>query len=541
MRSTMQDDFQLTVGALFAHGQALYWNSRVATWDGTACRRASFGEVAARATRLAGALRALGVEPGDRVGTLSWNTQEHLEAYLAVPSMGAVLHTLNLRISPEQLTWVINHAEDRVVIVDGSLTSLLASIRPGLTTVQHIVVVGGPDDALPDALDYDALLAEAPETFHWPVVDEKSAAGMCYTSGTTGDPKGVVYSHRSTYLHSMNCGMAATFGLTEHDRVMSVVPMFHANAWGLPYASWMTGADLILPGPHVQPDPLSRLIAAERPTVTAGVPTVWADLTRHLEDHPGDLSSLRLIGCGGAAVPRHLIERYAERHGVRIVQAWGMTETSPIAAIAHPPRDLAGEADLDWLSRTGRAIPGVQMRIVDDSGTVLPWNGQAIGEIQCRGPWITGAYYRVEATDRFHDGWLCTGDVGTIEPNGFVRITDRSKDVVKSGGEWISSVDLELHLASHPDLVEAAVIGIPDPKWDERPLACVVPREGTMPTPEELRAFLAEKFPKWWLPERWAYIDAVPRTSVGKFDKKVLRARHEAGGLDVLSGEGGPR
>ncbi|MGQ0465135.1 MAG: long-chain fatty acid--CoA ligase [Sporichthyaceae bacterium] len=538
MRSTMQDDYQLTVPAIFAHGRALYANSEVASYDGTACRRATFAEVADRATRLAGALQALGVEPGDRVGTLSWNNQEHLEAYLAIPSMGAVLHTLNLRISPEQLTWVINHAEDKVVIVDGSLTALLAAIRPGLTSVEHVIVVGGPDEALPDALDYDALLAEQAAEFEWPFVDEKSAAGMCYTSGTTGDPKGVVYSHRSTYLHSMGCCLASSFGLTEHDRVLPVVPMFHANAWGLPYGSWFAGSDLIFPGPHTQPDPLSRLIVAERPTVSGGVPTVWADLTRYLEDHPADLSSIRFIGCGGAAVPRHLMARYLEKHGVRIVQAWGMTETSPIAAIANPPRDLLGETELDWLSRTGRPIPGVEMRIVDDSNTVLPWDGQAIGEIECRGPWITGDYYRVENSGRFHDGWLRTGDVGTIEPNGFVRITDRSKDVIKSGGEWISSVDLELYLAGHPDVVEAAVIAVPDPRWDERPLACIVPRDGTRPTPEELRAFLAEKFPKWWLPEHWAYIDAVPRTSVGKFDKKVLRARHEAGGLDVLGGEG---
>ncbi len=534
MRSTMQDDYQLTVGALFAHGRSLYGTSEVATFDGTSCRRADFAEVSGRAAQLAGALQALGVGPGDRVGTLIWNTQEHLEAYLAVPSMSAVLHTLNLRISPEQLTFVINHAGDKVIIVDTSLVPLLAGIASELTTVERFIVIDGPSDALPDSLDYEALLAAQPTTFDWPELNERDAAAMCYTSGTTGDPKGVVYSHRSTYLHSMAAGLASVFGLTEHDRVMPIVPMFHANAWGLPYAAWMAGADLIMPSSHTQPDPLSRLIGAERPTMSGGVPTVWADLTRYLEDHPADLSSLRMIACGGSAVPRHLIERYAEKHDVKIVQAWGMTETSPIAAVAWPPRDLQGGTEFDWLARTGRATPGVEMRIVDDTETVQPWDGEAIGEIQVRGPWITGSYFELPDPDRFSDGWLRTGDVGTIAPNGFVQITDRSKDVIKSGGEWISSVDLEMQIMAHPDVVEAAVVGIPDERWQERPLACVVLKEGASTSPKELREFLTDKVAKWWLPERWSFIDAVPRTSVGKFDKKVLRARHEKGELEVL-------
>jgi fatty-acyl-CoA synthase len=533
MRSTMQDDYQLTVGAIFAHGRAVYRGSEVLTYDGQTCRRATYAEVSDRAAQLANALSALGVQPGDRVGTLMWNTQEHLEAYLAIPSMGAVLHTLNLRISAEQLTFVINHAGDKVILVDASLVPLLAGLPP-LPTVEKIIVFGTPAEPLPGSLDYETVLAEQPTTFDWPEVNERDAAAMCYTSGTTGDPKGVAYSHRSTYLHSMAAGLASVFGLTEHDRVLPIVPMFHANAWGLPYASWMAGSDLIMPCSFLQPEPLSRLIETTRPTISGGVPTVWADLTRYLEDHPADLSSLRLVACGGSAVPRHLTERYMEKHNVRIIQAWGMTETSPIAAVAHPPRDLEGKSELDWLAKTGRVSAGVELRIVDDSDTVQPWDGEALGEIQVRGPWITGEYHNHPDPDRFHDGWLRTGDVGTVMPNGFVQITDRSKDVIKSGGEWISSVDLEMQIMAHPDVVEAAVVAIPDDRWQERPLACVVLKEGATAGPKELREFLVDKVAKWWLPEKWAFIDAVPRTSVGKFDKKVLRARHEAGGMDVL-------
>ena len=534
MLSTMQD-CPLTIAALFAHGRAIHADSEVVTCEGDRVRRARFAEVAERAERLAAALRRLGVRPGDRVATFSWNTQEHLEAYLAVPCMGAVLHTLNIRLFPEQLVYVANHAEDRIVLVDDSLVPLLAKVAPELRTVERFVVVGGGDAAaLGDVLRYEEVLAAERPGFDWPAIDERAAAAMCYTSGTTGNPKGVVYSHRSTYLHSLASCAASAFALTDRDRILVIVPMFHANAWGLPYAGWLAGADFVMPGRFLQAEPLCRLIAAERPTMSGAVPTIWNDILRHLETHPADLSSLRLVACGGSAVPRRLMERFQEEHGVRIVQAWGMTETSPLAALALAPKGARPEQEMDWRARTGRVMGGVELRIVDDAGAVLAWDGKTAGEIEVRGPWITAAYYRDPSPEKFHDGWLRTGDVGTVDVHGFVQITDRAKDVIKSGGEWISSVELENALMAHPDVLEAAVIGVPDPRWEERPLACVVPRPGARPTTEALQAFLGERVARWWVPERWSFIDEVPKTSVGKFDKKVLRARHAEGGLTVV-------
>ncbi len=534
MLSTMQD-CPLTIAALFAHGRAIHADSEVVTCEGDRVRRARFAEVAERAERLAAALRRLGVRPGDRVATFSWNTQEHLEAYLAVPCMGAVLHTLNIRLFPEQLVYVANHAEDRIVLVDDSLVPLLAKVAPELRTVERFVVVGGGDAAaLGDVLRYEEVLAAERPGFDWPAIDERAAAAMCYTSGTTGNPKGVVYSHRSTYLHSLASCAASAFALTDRDRILVIVPMFHANAWGLPYAGWLAGADFVMPGRFLQAEPLCRLIAAERPTMSGAVPTIWNDILRHLETHPADLSSLRLVACGGSAVPRRLMERFHEEHGVRIVQAWGMTETSPLAALALAPKGARPEQEMDWRARTGRVMGGVELRIVDDAGAVLAWDGKTAGEIEVRGPWITAAYYRDPSPEKFHDGWLRTGDVGTVDVHGFVQITDRAKDVIKSGGEWISSVELENALMAHPDVLEAAVIGVPDPRWEERPLACVVPRPGARPTTEALQAFLGERVARWWVPERWSFIDEVPKTSVGKFDKKVLRARHAEGGLTVV-------
>ncbi|HEV8206054.1 MAG TPA: long-chain fatty acid--CoA ligase [Acidimicrobiia bacterium] len=534
LESTMQD-FPLTIGMILRHGQAVYGDSEVVTFEGDGSRRATFAEVAGRAGQLAGALQRLGIEAGDRVGTFQWNNQEHLEGYLAIPTMGAVLHTLNIRLFPELLTYVVNHAEDRVVIVDDSLVPVLARVAPDLKTVEHFIVVGSGDaSALADAaagadvLRYDDLLAAEDADFPWPDVDERAAAAMCYTSGTTGNPKGVVYSHRSTVLHSMSVNAGIAVGLTENDRVLPIVPMFHANAWGLPYAAWYAGAGFVMPDRFLQAEPLAKLIESERPTVAGAVPTIWSDLHRYSQEHPVDMSSFRLVVCGGSAVPRSLMERFERDHGVRIIQGWGMTETSPLAALAYPPRgvELGTTEEMDWRANAGRVLSGVELRIVDDAGDPMPWDGEAVGEIEVRGPWVTASYYLDPATEKFDDGWLRTGDVGSVEPNGFIRITDRAKDVIKSGGEWISTVELENHLMAHPDVIEAAVIGVADARWDERPLACVVCSEGSAATAADLQAFLAGKVAKWQVPERWAFIDEVPKTSVGKFDKKVLRARH---------------
>ena len=528
-------DFPLGIGMILRHGERVHGDSEVVTFEGDGSRRATFADIAGRAARLAAALRRLGIQDGDRVGTFQWNSQEHLEAYLAVPTMGAVLHTLNIRLFPEQLTYVVNHAEDRVVIVDDSLVPLLAKVASDLKAVERYVVVGSGDagalaEATPgvEVLRYDDLLAAETGEFDWPDVDEHAAAAMCYTSGTTGNPKGVVYSHRSTVLHSMNVNAASAVGLTEADRVLPVVPMFHANAWGLPYAAWLAGAGFVMPGRFLQAEPLAKLIEAERPTVAGAVPTIWSDLLRYAGEHPVDLSSFRIVVCGGSAVPRTLMERFEADHDVHIVQGWGMTETSPLAAMARSPRGVepGTSEEMDWREKAGRVLAGVELRIVDADGEPLPWDGEAVGEIEVRGPWVTAGYYRDPASDKFDHGWLRTGDVGCVTANGFVQITDRAKDVIKSGGEWISSVELENQLMGHPDVVEAAVIGVPDPKWEERPLACVVCADGSTVTAGDLSAFLAGKVATWQVPERWSFIDEVPKTSVGKFDKKVLRARH---------------
>ncbi|GAA2622285.1 long-chain fatty acid--CoA ligase [Actinomadura fulvescens] len=536
MWSTMQD-FPLTITSIMRYGTDVFGASEVATWTGDGTRRRTYAELGERAARLAGALRSLGVDGDQRVATFMWNNAEHLEAYLAVPSMGAVLHTLNLRLFPDQLVYIANHAEDEVVLLDGSLIPLIAPMLPQLKTVKHVIVVG-PGDTAPLAAagkelhSYEDLLAAESTSFDWPDIDERQAAAMCYTSGTTGNPKGVVYSHRSAYLHSMSTCTGNSIGLSAADRVLPVVPMFHANAWGLPYAAVAAGADLVMPDRFMQAEPLVRLIETERPTVAGAVPTIWADVLRHVRENGSDLSSLRLVPCGGSAVPESLMRGFDEI-GVQIVQAWGMTETSPVATVAHAPAGTEGEEMWRHRVTQGRLLAGLEMRIVGDGDTVLANDGEAVGEVEIRGPWITGSYYQDEDPAKFHDGWLRTGDVGTISPDGYLVLTDRAKDVIKSGGEWISSVDLENHLMAHPDVIEAAVVGVPDDRWQERPLASVVVREGATVTADELKEFMSDRIAKWQLPERWTFVAEVPKTSVGKFDKKVLRRKYADGELDV--------
>jgi fatty-acyl-CoA synthase len=454
----------------------------------------------------------MGVEPGDRVATFSWNTQRHLELYLAVPCMGAVLHTLNIRLSGDQLQYIAGHAADKVVFLDPSLTDAWAASG---AQVDRVIDLGD---------EYEALLADQPKGFDYPELDDRAAAGLCYTSGTTGNPKGVLYSHRSNVLHALGKCLADGVGVRSGDRVMPVVPMFHANAWGFPYACALTGASLVLPSRFVAPEPLAKAIESERVTIAGAVPTVWLDLLRYADEHGPDLSSLRTVICGGAAVPESLMREFEERHNVTIVQAWGMTETSPLASVAH------GE-DWDTRTRQGRPLPLVETRIVDDSGAEVPWDGEATGELEVRGPTIASAYYESDDDDKFDNGWLRTGDIASIDTRGSIKLTDRAKDVIKSGGEWISSVDLENALMAHPSVREAAVIARPDERWSERPLACVVLEEGALLDEAELKRHLLDIVAKWWVPEEFVAIDEVPKTSVGKFDKKVLRARLQEGTL----------
>jgi fatty-acyl-CoA synthase len=533
MHSTMPD-YPLTIGHIFRHGQECYPDSLLLTNHGDRLARISFADLAGRAGQLAGALRDLGIQPGDRVATFAWNNQEHQEAYFAVPCMGAVMHTVNIRLSAEQIRYVVGHAEDRVLIVDASLAPVLAPVLADLPTVEHVIVFGAGDRSLlPGALDYEDLLAAQRPQYEWPAVEESAAAAMCYTSGTTDLPKGVVYSHRSTFLHSLGVCSGEALGLSQADRVLPVVPMFHGNAWGLPYAAWLVGADLLLPGRLIQAAPLAALIRSERATLAAAVPTVWYDMLA-LNPAEVDLTSLRMIMCGGAAVPRSLIEQYEQRFGARLVQGWGLTETSPVASLAFPPKGCPPEQEIDYESTAGRPLGGVEARIVADDGTVLPNDGESVGEIEVRGPWVTAAYYRDPAPAKFHDGWLRTGDVGRMDAHGFITISDRAKDVIKSGGEWISSLELEAAITSHPAVREAAVIATPDERWGERPLALICPAPGESVSPQQLRVYLSERVVRWWLPEKWAFIEQVPRTSVGKYDKKLLRAKYAEGAIDVV-------
>lgn len=539
MYSTMQE-FLLTITAIMRHGCGVHGLREVVTATGDGYRHTNYRDVGQRAAQLANGLRRLGITGDQRVATFMWNNTEHLVAYLAVPSMGAVLHTLNIRLFAEQIVYVANEAEDRVILVDLSLAKLLAPVLSKLDSVHTVIAVGDGDTAPLQAsgktvLRYAEVIDGESAEFDWPQLDENSAAAMCYTSGTTGNPKGVVYSHRSSFLHTMATCTTNGIGVGSSDRVLPIVPMFHANAWGLPYAALMAGADLVLPDRHLDAPSLVHMIENLRPTLAGAVPTIWNDVMHHLAKDPGhDVSSLRLVACGGSAVPESLMRTFEEKHGVQIRQLWGMTETSPMATMAWPPPGTPPDRHWAIRSTQGQPVCGVEARIVDDNSQVLPNDGKAVGEVEVRGPWITGSYYLGYDESKFDSGWLRTGDVGRIDEQGFITLTDRAKDVIKSGGEWISSVELENLLIAHPDVVEAAVVGVPDERWQERPLAVVVTREGVDVSAGDLRKFLADKVARWWLPERWAVAEEIPRTSVGKYDKKTIRSRYAEGGYDVV-------
>jgi fatty-acyl-CoA synthase len=532
----MQDDFPLTLHHIRRRMGTMSPDANVLTLaQPGVVERATFAEVSGRIDRLARVLKALDVEPGGRIGTFAWNNQRHFELYFAIPCVGAVLHTLNIRLFAEQLTYIVNHAEDRVIFVDDSLVPVLEELAPSFDAVEHYVVMGdGDTGSLPNALRYEELMEQAgPGGFDYPEVDERQAAALCYTSGTTGNPKGVLYSHRSISLHSTATLIKDGLGLSRNDRVLAVVPMFHANAWGLPHGAALAGADLMLPNQFLSAEPLAGFIAAERPTLMGCVPTIFADLLRFADEHADvDLSSLTNATCGGSAVPRQLMRDFEERHSVNIFQAWGMTETSPVATFSRPSDGEHDEAYWDTRAKQGRPLPWVELRLADDDGTEVAWDGESTGEIEVRGPWIAARYFNDESgDDKFASGWLRTGDIAAVDADGFVQITDRAKDVIKSGGEWISSVELENEMMSHPDVVEAAVIAKPDERWAERPLCCVVLREGASATAPELVEHLRGRVAKWWLPDEFAFLEEIPKTSVGKFDKKVLRGDLSQGSL----------
>jgi len=530
-------DYQLTVPAILRRTEALYASKPVVSRraDRT-LHRYTYGECLTRAKRLAAALRRLGVGPGDRVATLCWNHHQHLEAYFGVCLSGAVLHTLNLRLHPDDLAYIARHAGDSVLIVDRSLWPLWEKFRER-TWVRHAIVVDAAGDVPEGAHDYERLVADADErAFAFAEPDEDDAVAMCYTTGTTGRPKGVVYSHRAIVLHSLACAMADAFGVTERDSVLPVVPMFHANAWGLPFICALTGAGLVMPGPHLDPRSLLELLAAERVTVTAGVPTIWLGILYTLDELAGqgradayDLSRLRVMLVGGAAAPESMIRGFQERHGLAVLHAWGMTEMAPVGTVGTLPSEVLSQppdAQFAYRARQGRPAAFVEIRARGGDGLV-PWDGATMGELEVRGAWVAGAYYESDDdVSRFtDDGWFRTGDIVTIDQRGTITVQDRAKDLIKSGGEWISSVALESALAGHPAVAEAAVVSVPHPEWLERPLAVVVLKSGRTATADELIAHLAPHFPKWWLPDEVAFVDAIPKTSVGKYLKSALRER----------------
>ncbi|MEN8041361.1 MAG: long-chain fatty acid--CoA ligase [Actinomycetota bacterium] len=529
----MQDDFPLLLSTLYDHAVWQYPQQEIISVEADrSLYRTTYAETDTRIRQLATALsERLGTEAGDAIGTFAWNNHRHHELYWATANTGRICHTLNIRLFPEQLEYIVNHGEDKVLFIDPDLAPLIAPLIGRFPTVKHFVIMGPTAEGfgIDGAIAYEELIADIAPLSEWPLLDERSPMMYCYTSGTTGHPKGVAYTQRSTYLHTLSTLAEVQF--TPEDTVLPVVPMFHAAAWGYPYNAVVAGSKLVYPGPDLSGPGLTKLFIDEQVTYSAGVPTVWLGIQHHLEENPSlDISHMKALFCGGSAVPRAMIDWFEKNADARVIQGWGMTETNPIAAVATVKpwmADWPWEDQLDVLETAGRPIPGLQVKIVDENFATLPNDGEAFGELLIRGPWIAAEYYNDDRSpDSFVDGWLRTGDVCKITPDGYIRITDRAKDVIKSGGEWISSLDVENEIMAHDDVREAVVVGLAHDKWQERPVAFVVAKDPAL-TEQSIRDFLEPRIAHWWMPDRVLFVDEVPKTGTGKFDKKVLRAEFE--------------